>query len=71
MNEDLTTLRANMSWVLRNDPAMKKVWTIDGRLFCEINEDGRETKKTIETTDDLVKLGWTEDRMAELGLYVK
>ena len=36
-----------------------------------INEDGRETKKTIETPDDLFRLGWTEERMAELGQYIK
>ena len=70
VNEDLTPLRAKMSRVLRNDPAIKKVWTIEGRIFCVINEDGRETKKTIETPDDLFKLGWTEERMAELDLYI-
>ena len=71
VNEDLTPLRAKMSRVLRNDPAIKKVWTIDGRIFCVITEDGREAKKTIETPDDLFKLGWTEERMAELDLYIK
>ena len=60
-----------MSRELRYDPAIKKVWTIDGSIFCVINEDGRETKKTIETPDDLFKLGWTEERMAELDLYIK
>ena len=71
MNEDLTPLRAKLSKVLRSDPAIKKVWSIDGRIFCVINEDGRETKKTIETPDDLFKLGWTEERVAELNLYTK
>ena len=71
VNEDLTPLRAKMSRVLRNDHAIKKVWTIDGRIFCLITEEGRETKKTIETPDDLFKLGWTEERMAELDLYIK
>ena len=71
VNEDLTPLRAKLSKVLRSDPAIKKVWSIDGRIFCVINEDGRETKKTIETPDDLFKLGWTEERVAELNLYTK
>ena len=64
MNEDLTPFRAKLSKVLRSDPAIKKVWSIDGRIFCVINEDGRET-------DDLFKLGWTEERVAELNLYTK
>ena len=62
VNEDLTPLRAKLSKVLRSDTAIKKVWSIDGRIFCVINE---------ETPDDLFKLGWTEERVAELNLYTK
>ncbi len=37
---------------------------------CVIDVNGQETKKVVETPDDLFHLGWIEERVLSLGLYV-
>ena len=70
LNDDLTPFRAKLTRVLRNDPTIGNVWTIDGRIFCITTENGREMKKTVESPDDLFSLGWSEDKIKGLDLYI-
>ena len=70
LNDDLTPFRAKLTRVLRNDPTIGNVWTIDGRIFCITTENGREIKKTVESPDDLFNLGWSEDKIKGLDLYI-
>ena len=70
LNDDLTPFRAKLTRVLRNDPTIGNVWTIDGRIFCITTENGKEMKRIVETPDDLFNLGWSEEKIKGLNLYV-
>ena len=66
--EDLTSLRAKMLRKVKEDrDSIEKVWTIDGRIFCLLNGG---TKVIIDTPDDLLKIGWSEERLRSSGLFL-
>ena len=69
VNDDLTTLRSKLVYELKRDTTIKRVWTIDGRIVCIQEENGRDIKKVIDSPDDLFKVGWTEEKVAGLGVY--
>ena len=69
VNDDLTTLRSKLVYELKRDKTIKRVWTIDGRIMCTQEENGRDMKKVIDSPDDLFKVGWTEEKVAGLGVY--
>ena len=69
VNEDPTALRSKMVRVLKNEESIKSMWTIKGRINCIYEQEGREMRKTIESPDDLFKLGWAEAKIGGLGLY--
>ena len=69
INDDLTPLRAKMARILRHDPPTQSVWSIDGRIFCTIMENGNEVKKVVDSPDDLFKLGWSEEKVKNLNIY--
>ena len=54
---------------MKRDAAVKKVWSIDGRIFCVQDENGQEVRKVVESPEDLFGVGWSEERVAALGLY--
>ena len=70
IEDDLTPLRAKLVRELKADEHIKNVWTIDGRVFCTRTENGREVKKTIESPEDLLSVGWTEAKVKELGFFM-
>ena len=70
INDDLTPLRSRMLRTLQNDDEVKRVWTIDGNFNCVIVENNAEVKKRLETPDDLFKLGWSQEKMMDSGLFV-
>ena len=71
IDEDLTALRRKMLRELKQDRAVKRAWTIDGKIHCVLEENGKEVKKTIDSPDDLLRVGWSEDKVHELGLYIE
>ena len=68
INDDLTPLRAKMGHILLNDPSTQSVWSIDGRIFCTMLENGSEMKKIVDSPDDLFRFGWREEKVKKLNL---
>ena len=71
VQEDLTKARSKLVFELKRASDVKRVWTVNGRIVCLIEINGHETKKEVETPDDLFHLGWSEERVLSLGLYVE
>ena len=69
VNDDLTPLRSNMLRALKHDEEVKRVWTIDGSFHCIVMEGNVEVKKRLDSPDDLFKLGWSEQKMENSGLF--
>ena len=69
INDDLTTLRNKLVMELKKDDNIKQVWTIEGRIFCIQMDQGREVKRVLDSPEDLFKVGWSEQRVAEMGVY--
>ena len=69
LEEDLTPLRARLVRELRSDG--RQVWTREGRIFTKPREGGKETIQTLDTPDDFLKVGWSEERVRETGLYLE
>ena len=55
---------------LRDDSTIGKLWTIDGRIFCMITVNGNEIQKVVESPEDLFHLGWSEEKVKGLDLYI-
>ena len=69
VNDDLTPLRSKMLRALKQDEEVKRVWTIDGSFHCIVMEGNVEVKKRLDSPDDLFKLGWSEQKMENSGLF--
>lgn len=69
IDDDLTPLRNKMLRELKRDETVKRCWSIDGRIFCIQEERGQEVKRVIDSPDDLLKVGWSEEKVAEMGLF--
>ena len=69
LNDDLTTLRSRLVYELKRDESIKSVWTFDGRIMCVREEGGKDVKSVINSPDDLFKVGWSEEKVAGLGVY--
>ena len=54
---------------LKRDDNIKQVWTIEGRIVCIQMDQGREVNRVVDSPDDLFKVGWSEQRVAEMGIY--
>ena len=70
VNDDLTPLQTRMLRTLQNDNEVKRVWTIDGNFHCIVVENNAEVKKRLETPEDLYKLGWSQQKMLDSGLFM-
>ena len=69
MVEHLTPLRGKVAYLLRKDTTIAKSWSIDGRL--KVFKTGyKESDKpiTINSLQDLTKLGWSQERIDDLIL---
>ena len=69
VNDDLTPLRSKMLRALKLDEQVKRVWTIDGSFHCIVMEGNVEVKKRLDSPDDLFKLGWSEEKIENSGLF--
>ena len=69
VNDDLTNMRSKLVYELKRDDSVTRVWTMNGKIMCIQEEDGKEVKKMIDSPDDLFKVGWTEEKVAGLAFY--
>ena len=66
IEEDLTRLRSKLYHTVRREANTLKTWTQDGKVFTIIKDlESRELKKILTTPDDLVKIGWNEERICK------
>ena len=71
VNDDLTRVRSKVFQELRRDPNIVKTWTIDGKIhYVKKGPNGREVTRTMDSLDSLHELGWTEDHIKDLGVYL-
>ena len=68
IEEDLTAQRAKLYHAIRKANGTKKIWTIDGRIHCLVERNGREEKHVVETSEDLFHLGWTEEQLKNFAV---
>ena len=69
LNDDLTSLRSKMRYILSKESDMEHVNTINGRLLCTKKVNGKDIVITIDTPADLMrKLRWEYQRLEYEGL---
>jgi hypothetical protein len=69
INEHLSSLRFKMLNILRKEEDVESVWSIEGKLYVKLK--GSELKYTLQSPDDLFKLGWGEEKLRSTGLFLK
>ena len=67
IDEDLTPIRRKILRELKKDG--RKAWSVEGRIYCIVRESGHDVKKAIDSPEDLIKVGWNEEKVIQLGLY--
>lgn len=68
ISEDLTSIRAKMFKMIRQNEKVKSAHTRDGKIICMLKDGDRERIVTIDTPDDLFKLGYNQVDLDKLGL---
>ena len=64
ITEDLTPLRQQMSYELRQDENIAHIWSIDGKIKClKKNYTRSDRPITIDTPHDFKKVGWQPDEI--------
>lgn len=67
--EHLTPLRSKVAYLLRNDEAIEKCWTIDGRIKVKkVGADSKSAPITIDSLANLTKAGWSQQMVDDLIL---
>ena len=69
--DDLTRLRSRLIQAMKKDENITRVWTVEGKVFYVIKRGGREGKRSLDSIDDLVHLGWSEETIREAGLFLE
>ena len=73
IQEDLTQLRSRLLWTFKKDEGTEAAWVRDGKIHCLLKNPYQQSngiaikKVVIDTPDDLINIGWDEDKMR--GLY--
>ena len=49
VNDDLTTMRSKLVYELKRDESVTRVWTMNGKIMCIQEENGKEMKKVIDS----------------------
>ena len=62
-------MRSKLVYELKRDESVTRVGTMNGKIMCIQEENGKEMKKVIDSPDDLFKVGWTGEKVAGLGFY--
>ena len=69
MVEHLTPARGAAAYHIRQDTSIAKSWSIDGRLkVFKTGYSDSDKPITINSLQDLTKLGWSQDRIHDLSL---
>ena len=67
MVEHLTPARGAAAYHIRQDTSIAKSWSIDGRLkVFKTGYSDSDKPITINSLQDLTKLGWSQDRIDDL-----
>ena len=66
IQEDLTKLRSKLFHISRNQPGVRSATTHDGKTVCWLENTPRPV--TVDSPDDLFRLGVTNVNYVELGL---
>lgn len=66
VEEDLTPLRSKMLKAVRQDAATKSAWSIDGKIFCIVKKKGKEEKISVDSVNDLKKLGFSSTKINDI-----
>ena len=69
IDEDLTRMRSTILRELRKEDRTKNCWSIDGKILCKVTENGQTVTKFIDSPDHLTHVGWSEEKIKELGLH--
>ncbi len=68
IDDDLTRL-----WVRllceKKEANLKRTWTTNWRIFSMQDENESEVRKTVDSQEDIMKLGWTEKKQKDMGIY--
>ena len=72
IHDDLTKINDKMLWALRNDENVEKAYSINSVLWAitkpgTVARDSRKVK--IESPDDLLQAGLSQEKIASLDLY--
>lgn len=64
-------LRGRIVRELRQDESVKNVHTYEGKILCyKDGGDGKDTRIVINSPDDLLAVGWSEDKIKSVGGYL-
>ena len=67
--EHLTPLRSKVAYQLRNNEAIEKCWTIDGRIKVKkVGADSKSAPITVDSLANLTKVGWSQQMIDDLIL---
>ena len=71
ITDDLTKMRGRLLWELKQDGDIERAYSIDGKITCVKKMAGGEEKRfRVNSPDDLFTIGWSEEKVKELGLYI-
>ena len=69
IGDDLTKLRQTLLKKLKNDDTIEEAWSYDGKVFCK-KKGNDKTKYAISSPESLFRLGWSEEKIRDTGLYL-
>ena len=66
VEEGLTRLRFKLYHTVRLDRATGSTWTQDGKIMTYVKDgDGNDVRKIITTPDDLIRIGYSEQKICK------
>ena len=69
LNDDLTSLRSKMRYILSREEGIERVNSINGKLLCTKLVNGKNVVTSIDTPADLMrKMNWQYQRLEDEGL---
>ena len=69
--DDLTKMRGKILYELKQDVKIERAYSLDCKITCvKKMPDGQEKRFRINSPDDLFTIGWSEQKVKDLGLYI-
>ena len=71
ITDDLTKMRGKILYELKQDVEIERAYSLDCKITCvKKMPDGQEKRFRINSPDDLFTIGWSEEKVKDLGLYI-